>query len=122
MPLVHLMPKCAALDHYTLRRQALLQLGKSQSRLGGDPAAQSGLRFLQPGPAMAANRKTAAYPAFLLTVSHLVDIEAAYLKAARNRRRAFSPGQSSQHTITQSCEYDCIHTSLAPTGGLSREM
>ena len=31
------MPKCAALDHYTLRRQALLQRGKSQSRRGGDP-------------------------------------------------------------------------------------
>jgi len=50
---------------------------------------------------MAADLKTAAYPSFLLAVAHLVDLEAAYLKAARDRRRAISPGQRSKHPITQ---------------------
>src|ERR1019366_414705 len=99
--LVQLVPKSADPDRNPLRRQPLLQLGQSQPRLGCDPAAQRRLRCLQPGPAMAADLKTGAYPGLLLPVPHLIDIEAADLKAPRDRRRALSAGQRAKHTIPQ---------------------
>src|SRR5271166_5506081 len=80
IPLVQLVPKSADPSRNSLCRQPLLQLSQSQSRLGCNPAAQSRLRCLQPGLAMATDLKTAAHTGILLSVPHLIDVEAADFK------------------------------------------
>src|ERR1700678_4303394 len=66
IPLIQLVPKSANLDRNALRFQPLLQLGKGQTRLRRNPAAQCLLRLRQTGLAMAPNRKTGAHSSLLL--------------------------------------------------------
>ena len=65
---------------------------------------------------MATNLEAAAYPALLLPVPHLIDIETADLKALRDRRWPFSPRQRSKHAIPQILGIR-LHPNLPPTHG-----
>src|SRR5208337_1887880 len=63
--------------------------------------AQHRFHFHQPGPAMAADRKTGAHSRLLLPASHLINPNAAHLEAPRNLRRTIPAIQGSQHALPQ---------------------
>src|SRR5712691_7239778 len=92
LPFVQLVPQRRDLGRHALFRQPLLQLGQGQIGLGCDPVAQHLFPLRQPGPAMAADRKTAAHARLLLPVPHLIDPDAAHLEPPSNFRRALDRG------------------------------
>src|SRR5271157_3885757 len=100
-PFVQLVPQGANLNRTTLLRQPFLYLSQSKIRLGCDPGAQHRFHFHQPGPAMAADRKTGAHSRLLLPASHLINPNAAHLEAPRNLRRTIPALQGSQHALPQ---------------------
>src|SRR5271157_636051 len=100
-PFVQLVPQGANLNRTTLLRQPFLSLSQSKIRLGCDPGAQHRFHFPQPGPAMAADRKTGAHSRLLLPASHLINPNAAHLEAPRNLRRTIPALQGSQHALPQ---------------------
>src|SRR5271157_359942 len=100
-PFVQLVPQGANLNRNPLLRQPFLYLSQSKIRLGCDPGAQHRFHFHQPGPAMAADRKTGAHSRLLLPASHLINPNAAHLEAPRNLRRTIPALQGSQHALPQ---------------------
>jgi hypothetical protein len=94
-----LVPQSSNFDFNTPFGQPCAQPLQSQPWLGSNPSAQSRLGFLHPGSAMTADLKTAAHSGLLLTVPHLIDIEAADLKASRDCSWTIPAGQRAKHTI-----------------------